>query len=116
MQVPVVMMLALAGLGCQNKTSGWDGPIDVIRYQAESPALPSEQAGGYAAGRSHPSFAATPYPATTSRLCPRYSQPHSGDWHVELRSTLYSFVCGHDPDVSTAPEIEASVYGAEFPE
>ena len=31
---------------------------------------------------------------------------------TRLRATLCSFVLGHDPDVATAREIEASVYGA----
>ena len=40
-------------------------------------------------------------------------RPDSIDWHTELRSTLYSFVLGRDPNVSTVREIEASVYGID---
>jgi hypothetical protein len=113
MQVSMVMMLALTGLGCQNKPVGASDSFAVTSYQTDSPPLSSYQAGGYVTGTYANSFASNPYPEIPSRLYARNSQDHSVDWHAELRSTLYSFVFGHDPDVSTVREIEASVYGAD---
>ena len=102
MQVPFVLMLAVTGLGCHNKTSG---AVDGI-------GLTSYQGGASSTGTGSGSFAPTPYPEIPSHLYNSYSPPpDSVDWHTELHSTLYSFVFGHDPNVVTIREIEASVYG-----
>jgi hypothetical protein len=99
MQGAMLMLMALSGLGCQNKIG-------------DSGELP-------AAVRPIASPAANPAPgAITPPPYPQYSVPGSDDtetadttyWGV-LRSTLCSFVLGHDPDVMTAREIEASAYG-----
>jgi hypothetical protein len=99
MQGAVVMLMALSGLGCQNKISD-SGEIPAVVSPIVSPV-------------------ANPAPvATTPPAYPQYLVPGSGDtetadtthWGV-LRSTLCSFVLGHDPDVTTAREIEQSVYG-----
>ena len=113
MQASMVMMLALTGLGCQNKDASASDGVHVTGYQIDSPSFSSGQGGGYPTATSASSFAPTPYPEIPERLYARPSQTHSVDWHAELRSTLYSFVYGHDPDVSTVREIEASVYGAD---
>ena len=107
MQASMVIMLALTGLGCQNKDASASG------CQIDSPSLYRGQGGGYSTATDAGAFASTPYPEIPTRLYARPSQAPSADWHAEVRSTLYSFVCGHDPDVSTVREIEASVYGAD---
>ena len=111
MQVPFVLMLAVTGLGCHNKTSGALDGIGLTSYQVASPSLPSFQGGASSTGTGSGSFAPTPYPEIPSHLYDSYSPSDSVDWHAELHSTLYSFVFGHDPDISTVRDIEASVYG-----
>jgi hypothetical protein len=113
MQVSMVMMLALTGLGCQNKAATVTEGFPVTSYQIAPPSVSSGQGGGYSTATYAGSFAQSPYPEIPSRLYARPSEDHSVNWHAELRSTLYSFVWGHDPDVSTVREIEASVYGAD---
>jgi hypothetical protein len=113
MQASMVMMLALTGLGCQNKEASASDAVHVTGYEIDPPSFSSGQGGGYSTANSASSFAPTPYPEISARLYARPSQTHSVDWHAELRSTLYSFVYGHDPDVSNVRQIEDSVYGAE---
>ena len=99
MQGAIVMLIALTGLGCDNPSSrSNDLPTSV------SPIVSPD---------------VNPVPMPTSPL--PYSRSYvsvSGDTEIAdtthssiLRSTLYSFVLGHDPDVMTAREIEASAYG-----
>jgi hypothetical protein len=111
MLIPLVMMLALTGLGCQN------GPSDVIdtpplpAYQIDARPVTSAQDTGRVTSTYSGSFASTPYPEIGTRVYNRYPSYEPTDWHTSLRYTLYSFVWGRDPNVSTAREIEASVYG-----
>jgi hypothetical protein len=99
MQGAFVMLMALSGLGCQNKISD-SGELPAAVSPIVSPAV-------------NPAAS-----ATTPPPYPQYFNIGSGDtetadpdhWEV-LRSTLWSFVLGRDPDVMTAREIEASVYG-----
>ena len=111
MQLPFVLMFALTGLGCHNKTSSALDGAGVTSYQVNSPSLPGYQVGGAPTGTDPGSFAPTPYPEIPARLYTSDSPPRSVDWRAELHSTLYSFVFGHDPDMSTVRDIEASVYG-----
>ena len=111
MQVPFVLMLAVTGLGCHNKTSGALDGIRLASYQVGSPSLPSYQGSGSSTPTDSGSFVSTPYPEIPSHLYTPYPVPDSVDWRTELHSTLYSFVFGHDPNVVTIREIEASVYG-----
>jgi hypothetical protein len=113
MQIAFVMMLALTGLGCQNKTSVAVDASPLPGYQVESPPPAIEQGGGNSMSTYSGSFAPTPYPEIPSRIYTRPEDPRSPNWHAELRTTLYSFVIGHDPDVATAREIEASIYGVD---
>jgi hypothetical protein len=111
MQIPLVIMLALTGLGCQN------GPSDLIdtpplpTYQIDARPVTSAQDTGRVTSTYSGSFASTPYPEIGTRVYNRYPSYEPTDWHTSLRFTLYSFVWGRDPNVSTAREIEASVYG-----
>jgi hypothetical protein len=114
MQVPLMLMLAVTGLGCHNKTSGALDGIGVTRYQVDSPSLPSYQGRGTSTPTDSGSFVSTPYPEIPSHLYNTYSVPDSVDWRTELHSTLYSFVFGRDPNVSTVRDIEASVYGTDY--
>ena len=114
MQVSLVMILALTGLGCQNKLAdAGDAAAAVPAYRTSLSPLSSDQGTGYPTATYSGSFAGTPYPEIPSRLYPRYISTHTVDSHTELRSTLFSFVCGHDPDVSTVRDIEAAVYGPD---
>lgn len=111
MHIPVVLMLALTGLGCQNKTSVVIDVVPLTSYPVDSAPLATHQGGGYSGSIYSRSFAPTPYPEIPSRIYNSDSEPQLGDWHAGLRSTLWSFVLGRDPDVNTVREIEASVYG-----
>ena len=113
MQTPFVMMLALTGLGCDNKTSVVVDASPLTCYGVDSPHAASYQGSGYSTSTYTGTFAPTPYPEIPSRTYNDIAEPGSPNWHAELRSTLYSFVFGHDPDVSTVREIEASVYGPD---
>jgi hypothetical protein len=99
MQGALVMLFALSGLGCQNKTDD-SGQVPPLVIPIEIPE-------------------ANPAPgSTTPRPYPQYFDLSSAGietaepthWEV-LRATLWSFVLGRDPDVMTAREIEESVYG-----
>ena len=99
MQGAVVILVALGGLGCQNK--GCD-------------VLPSPQTTHYASSQS---FANTCPSGVTPLGYPSCSAGSStGDGSSgystrgAVRSTLWSFVIGHDPDVATVREIEATFY------
>ena len=112
MQIPLVMMLALSGLGCQNGANAVIDTLPMPGHQID--ALPFTSSQGTAGGGSVPyanTFTPSPYPEIGTRVYDRYSSYEPTDWHAEWRKTLYSFVWGRDPDVSTAREIEASVYG-----
>ncbi len=113
MHVSMVMMFALTGLGCQNTPASASDAVAVTGYQVGYAPISSNQGSAYSTGVYTNSFAGTPYPEIPTHLYTPYSQPHSVDWHAELHSTLYSFVFGHDPNVSSVREIEASVYGAD---
>jgi hypothetical protein len=95
----MVMLLALSGLGCQNKDCN---------------ASPAPQAPFCAGVQS--SANVWPGPITSSGYpawgaLPDTSDDSSGySCRDALRSTLWSFVLGHDPDVLTAREIEATFY------
>jgi hypothetical protein len=95
MQGTVVMLIALSGLGCQNKG------CDVMR------APPAAVARCYVNGDPH-TVAPSGYPGWSASRYSGYDD--SGDsCGGALRNTFISFVLGHDPDVPTVREIEASV-------
>jgi hypothetical protein len=96
MQGTVVMLIALSGLGCQNKPCG-----------ALPGTLTSYGSGDWSAANGYSNAVAQPgYPAYVAR--PDSGYDHSGYPGGALRSTLWSFVLGRDPDVPTAREIEAT--------
>jgi hypothetical protein len=105
------VMLAITGLGCQNKADIVIDPVPLTVFQVDSSPLTSHQVGGYTTSIGSGSFAPTPCPEISSRIYNSDLQPHSCDWRAELRSTFCSFFLGRDPDVITIREIEASVYG-----
>jgi hypothetical protein len=111
MQIPFVMMLAITGLGCQNKANSVMDPLPLISSEVDSSPLPTYQGGGYSASTHSGSFTPTAYPEIPSRIYASDLPRRSIDWHAGFRSTLWSFVLGRDPDVITVREIEASVYG-----
>jgi hypothetical protein len=111
MQIPLVMMLAMSGLGCQNGASAMIDAPPLPGYQIDTQPFTTSQGSGGATINYSGSFASSPYPEIGARVYDRYSSSEPTDWHTGLRYTLYSFVWGRDPNVSTAREIEASVYG-----
>jgi hypothetical protein len=110
MQIPLMMMLALSGLGCQNGANVvFDAP-PLPSHQIAPQPITSLHGAGTTTNYSG-SFTSSPYPEIGTHIYDRYSSSEPIDWHTGLRYTLYSFVWGRDPNVSTAREIEASVYG-----
>ena len=112
MQMPLVMMLALSGLGCQNGDSNVIDTPPLPGHSIDASPFTSPQDNGGAITTYSGSFVSSPYPEIGTRVYDPYSTAAEPlDWHTGLRYTLYSFVWGRDPNVSTAREIEASVYG-----
>jgi len=100
MQGAVVMVIALSGLGCNNKSCDVSNAPPGCRSTG---CACTNAYAGYAAPSSHSGYDSRSYRGDDS---PAYTS------HVGLlRGTIYSFVFGHDPDVPTAREIEESVYG-----
>jgi hypothetical protein len=100
MQGAIVMAIALAGLGCQNKSCDDGGaPLSYMSIDG-------------AATNPYPTF--TP-PSAPSGLYKRIYNDDISDvypthWDA-IRSTIWSFVLGHDPGMVSAREIEVAVYG-----
>ena len=113
MHVSMTMILAIAGLGCENRAIGAGETASVMVQPIDSPALPTYQQGSYPMPGDTTPFPSTPYPDIPSQLYPRPDESHYVDWHAEIRSTLWSFVLGRDRDIVTVREIEASVYGPD---
>ncbi len=119
MQAAILMLMALSGLGCQNKPAD-STDLPQVLAPASSAASPAPEAPVAAA-----SSAASPAPeapttetTTTPPPYPRYfpeTFPDIEDLYSThlgiMTATLYSFVFGHDPGIASAQEIEASVWG-----
>jgi hypothetical protein len=93
-----VLMMALSGLGCQNKSC--DASVAPADY------CPSSQCAAHVPVGS---VALTGYPAG---LAGQYGDDHYAGYDLgsSVRSTLWSFVLGRDPDgVPTVAEIEAGL-------
>lgn len=114
MHLPMLLIMALAGVGCENKLADASDPGAQPTQQVQSPAIPSFQQSAYPASSDSGWFPSNPYPEIPSHLYAPPVVPHSGDWHAAMRSTVWSFVLGHDPDVSNVREIEASIYSVEY--
>jgi hypothetical protein len=104
MQTSVVMLMVLSGLGCQNK--GCDASSTPQTCSTSSPCATNAYAGSTGPS-GYPAYAAGSYGVAT---------PLDYTVHGAVRSTLWSFVIGRDPDVASAREIEATFdsggYGA----
>jgi hypothetical protein len=100
MQATVVLLVALSGLGCHNKT------CDVIDLPPTSSC--------YGGGDSivYPSHdTPSPYSAYSSGPNSGYDPPQEAGFGGALLDTLYSFFHGRSPGVPSVREIEASAYG-----
>ena len=99
MQGSVVLLIALSSLGCDHKSCG---------------VFPATAAvdGQYAASANLPSPAPSGYPAYAPRHY--YGGDAAGDSGGTLRGTLCSFILGHDPEVPTARDIEATFDSASY--
>ncbi len=103
MQMPLVMMLALSGLGCQNGDSNVIDTPPLPGHLIDASPFTSPQDNGGAITTYSGSFVSSPYPEIGTRVYDPYSTAAEPlDWHTGLRYTLYSFVWGRDPNVSTA--------------
>jgi hypothetical protein len=104
MQVSVMMVMALSGLGCQNKECEVF-PTPQISHASSSCA--TNMHPGSAAPSGYPAYAPGGYGVTT---------PLDYTVHGAMRSTLWSFILGRDPDVASVRDIEATFdsgrYGA----
>jgi hypothetical protein len=106
MQAAVVMLMALTGLGCQNKpVDSTDMPS--VLTPAPAPASPSPEAPTTETTATPP-----PYPRFFPEAYPDIEDLYSTHLGI-MSATLYSFVFGHDPGIASAQEIEASVLGNE---
>jgi hypothetical protein len=98
----ILMLVALTGIGCQNKPVD---STDLPPVLTPAPASTSLEAPAAAATTSPP-----PYPRYFGPTYPDVEEMYST--HLgSLRATFYSFVFGHDPGIPSAAEIEASVFG-----
>jgi hypothetical protein len=94
----VVLLVALSGLGCQNKSC--DASVVPVGCCACGQSIAHVHAG---------SVAPIGYPASSAS---HYGNDHYAGYDLQssIRSTLWSFVLGHDPDgVPTVAEIEADL-------
>jgi hypothetical protein len=128
MQAAFVIGIALAGLGCQNKTNDLSDVPPVFSSTGSTETKPDSTETKPGTIEAKQDTAETkpggnmpdPYPRYTipSSYSGTYQRSHNEDvsdvypthWDV-MRSTLCSFVLGRDPELNTAAEIEASVYG-----
>jgi hypothetical protein len=99
MQGAFVMLMALSGLGCQNKVN------DPVELPPPVSPIVSPAANPVPTSTTPP-----PYPQYFDLRAAEAEMIEPTHWDT-LRSTLWSFILGRDPDVMTAREIEASVYG-----
>jgi hypothetical protein len=95
----IVMMMALSGLGCQNR-SDEIGAAPTAPTAVVTPSV--DPLPGSTAPPPYPRY----YPENDFNVESGYRTV--GDM---MRATVCSFFLGRDPDVATASEIEASVYG-----
>ena len=99
----VVLVLALSGLGCQNKSC--DASVVPVGCYASGQPIAHVHAG---------SVAPTGYPASSAN---HYASDHYAGYDLQssIRSTLWSFVLGHDPDgVPTVAEIEGGLQSGSY--
>jgi hypothetical protein len=119
MQGAMVLLMALSGLGCQNRSDGVadapTAPSAVVAPAVDAPAVaaPAIAAPTIAAPTVDAlpvSTAPPPYPRYYPEIDANVESGYRTPWDA-MRATFCSFFLGKDPDVPTAREIEASVYG-----
>ncbi len=93
----IVMVIAFSGLGCHNK--GCDGSCGTSSYYASGQSVTNLYPSAVAPS-GHPAHSYGNYGGCDTS---------GSSFRDNLHSTLYSFVFGHDPDVPTVREIEASL-------
>ena len=115
MQGAILMLVAVTGLGCQNKPIDSTDPPAVL---TPAPASPSPEAPAAETTASESPEAPAAETTATPPAYPRYfpeTYPDVEDIYSthlgSLYATFYSFVFGHDPGIPSAQEIEASVIG-----
>ena len=103
MQVGLVMVIALSGLGCQNKGGDVAPSAQTHTHSISSPSV-SHSHPNHGVGTGCPLHGAAAYSDSTA----------TSTFHGAVRSTLWSFVLGRDPDVATASEIEANLEAGRY--
>jgi hypothetical protein len=96
----IMMAIAIGGLGSHNKS------LDVTEAPSTYAPIGSAYANPYAIYTTPSSYSGYDSMGYRSYKLEEYTS-HRG----AVRSTLWSLVLGHDPDVPTAREIEETVYG-----
>jgi hypothetical protein len=99
MQATLVLLMALGGMGCHNKSCDMVDARPTFNFDGGGYA---NAYSGYLAPRATPA-------GYSSGYIGGYRSADLG-WRAGLRDTLFSFVLGRSPDVPTPREIEASVY------
>ncbi len=102
MHASVVMVMALSGLGCQNKDCA-PSPTPQT-YYGSSPYATNAYPGTVTPS-GYPAYGTGDY---------RIGHPEDYTFHGAVRSTLWSFVIGRDPDVASVREIEATFYSGGY--
>jgi len=97
MQGAMVILIALSGLGCQNRA------VDAGNPPAPPSPIVSSEVDPFPSNAIPP-----PYPSYYP-----VGDPNSADITRQgaLRKTLWSFFLGRDPEVRTPREIEAEIFG-----
>jgi hypothetical protein len=102
MHASVVMVMALSGLGCQNKDCA-PSPIPRIYYGSSQYTT-----------NAYPGIVGQPAYTAYGPGGYRIGHPEDYTFHGAVRSTLWSFVLGRDPDVASVREIEATFYSGGY--
>ncbi len=124
MQGAMLLLMALSNLGCQNRPDGVaDAPTAPTAVVAPAVATPAVVAPAVVAPAvvapavvapavvALPGYTTPPpYPRYYPEIDANVESGYRTPWNA-MRATFCSFFLGHDPDMPTAREIEASVYG-----
>ena len=110
MQATVVLLIALAGLGCQNPVSDLPPVLPDVRQSAGQPSGEVSSVQPATTGYTAPA----PYPVYIQDPSACSESADEDSFRRCVRNTFCSFFIGRDPGIPTAREIEASYYGGQY--